>query len=182
MTGRRNRPARRAPPTRTAPKPPPGQVILDSVLPYLVNRVAHGMTAALARDLRQLGFTVSHWRVLAVLDARRRSTIGELAAYAMIEQSTLSRLVERMAAKGLVERRARAGDGRVTEVALTARGQKTFAVIRPIALAHAARATDGLSNTDLATFRQVAGRILGNIDAVPVETRADFAEPADDDG
>ena len=147
----------------------PPQVLLDTVLPYLVNRVSHHMTRGLARDLAARGLTISHWRVLAVLDARRVSPIGELAEYAMIEQSTLSRLVGRMARAGLVKRRPGATDGRQTEVALTEKGARTFAQIRPLALAHTDHALAGLSNRDIATFRRVALRILGNIETVAAD-------------
>lgn len=147
-------------------------MLLDTVLPYLVNRVSHHMTRALAHDLAARGLTISHWRVLAVLDARHAGTIGELAEYAMIEQSTLSRLVARMARAGLVARRRGAIDGRLTEVALTTKGARTFARIRPLALAHADRALAGLSERDIATFRRVARHVLGNIEAVGKERGA----------
>jgi len=161
---------------RTCPIPAardePSEVLLDTVLPYLVNRVSHHMTRALARDLAERGLTISHWRVLAVLDARRAGTIGELAGYAMIEQSTLSRLVARMVRAGLVARRRGTNDARLTEVALTAEGARTFAQIRPLALAHADRALAGLSDRDIATFRNVARRILGNIETAGKERGA----------
>ena len=104
-----------------------------------------------------------------MLDARRASPIGTLAQYAMIEQSTLSRLVARMARAGLVARRRGAVDARLREVALTRKGARTFAQIRPLALAHADRALAGLARRDIATFRRVARRILVNIEAVAAD-------------
>ena len=80
--------------------------------------------------------------------------------------------VARMARAGLVARRRGAVDGRLTEVALTAEGARTFAQIRPLALAHADRALAGLSDRDIATFRRVARHVLGNIEAVDKERGA----------
>ncbi len=48
----------------------------------------------------------------------------ELVAHALLSQPSMSRMVDRLAAKGLVERRPHPGDGRAVDVALTAAGAR----------------------------------------------------------
>jgi DNA-binding MarR family transcriptional regulator len=61
--------------------------------------------------------------VLAEGDAR----VGELAAQVGVDETTATRLVDRLEALGLVERRSLAADRRVTVVRLTAAGEKLVA-------------------------------------------------------
>lgn|SRR5690625_1065240 len=48
----------------------------------------------------------------------------ELVAHALLSQPSMSRMVDRLAAKGLVERRPHPGDGRAVDVALTEAGAR----------------------------------------------------------
>ena len=60
--------------------------------------------------------------------------LSELNRHVLLSQPALSRLVDRLAARGLVERRPDAGDGRSVRLALTDAGR---AVQRRIGLRHA---------------------------------------------
>ncbi len=65
-------------------------------------------------------------RALDVL-AEGEARVGELAAQVGVEETTATRLVDRLEALGLVERRSLAADRRVTVVRLTAAGEKVVA-------------------------------------------------------
>ena len=78
---------------------------LDDFLPYVFNRVTNRLNLNLLEVLRPRGITVPRWRVLAVLGARDGRNIGELSAFTIIEQPTLSRVVGQMERDGLVSRR-----------------------------------------------------------------------------
>lgn len=65
-------------------------------------------------------------RALDVL-AEGEARVGELAAQVGVEETTATRLVDRLEQLGLVERGSLAADRRVTVVRLTAAGQKLVA-------------------------------------------------------
>lgn len=69
------------------------------------------------------GFSVSEWRILATLTGSPGMSIGHLAEVSLTKQPTATRLLDRMADKGMVERVAHGSDRRVTLVRITAQGQ-----------------------------------------------------------
>jgi len=142
-------------------------VRLDDFLPYLLNRIANRLNMALAEDLKTIGVSVPEYRVLAVLAAKDGRTVNELSVYTVIEQSTLSKLLLRMHAAGLVERRGDASDGRVVNVYMTAAGRAAFAKVLPLALDHYRAAIDGLDDEERATLVRTLHRVLDNVRISP---------------
>jgi DNA-binding MarR family transcriptional regulator len=67
-------------------------------------------------------------RALDVL-AEGGARVGELAAQVGVDETTATRLVDRLEALGLVERRSLPADRRVTVVGLTAAGEKLVAAV-----------------------------------------------------
>ncbi|MEO1104227.1 MAG: MarR family transcriptional regulator, partial [Pseudomonadota bacterium] len=111
------KPAPAAPPERASRELP--DIGLDQFAPYLINRISARYSVDMAAALRARGLTTPQMRALAVLAVHPGLTVNELAVYAVMEQSTMSRTLDAMAESGLVERRVRADDGRVREVMLT---------------------------------------------------------------
>jgi|SRR5690554_6170257 len=144
------------------------RIILDNILPYLINRLSFRMNRLLNRDLRAHGLGISDWRVLAVLDAVGSATINELAAYAMIEQSTLSRLVMRMEKQGLVKRARTHPDGRTVTVSMTKKGRATYEKLRALSLAHAERILMGFSEAEKANLKHAVKRMTRNLERYPI--------------
>jgi|SRR5579862_6431206 len=68
--------------------------------------------------------TPSKLRALAVIAEADGLRIGELAERVGIEETTATRLVDRLAEEGLAERRGLPGDRRVALVVLTAAGKR----------------------------------------------------------
>jgi len=73
--------------------------------------------------LRPIGLDVPRWRVLMVLHEEGCASVSEIADHAISKLSTMTKIVQRMQADGLVTCRPRASDARVTEVLLTKAGQ-----------------------------------------------------------
>jgi DNA-binding MarR family transcriptional regulator len=96
--------------------PPP---FVEDYLLALLARASHAASAEFHARLKARGVAVPAWRVLASLAGQPRP-VGELARICLMQQPTMSKLLDRMAADGLV-RRARAG--RETRIALTDQGQ-----------------------------------------------------------
>ena len=135
---------------------------LDEFLPYLFNRITNRLNQDLLRDLRPLRVSVPRWRVLAVLHARDGRRMGDLSAYTVIEQSSLSRVVDQMERDKLVTRRNHLDDNRIIEVYLTGEGHAMFERIFPLAYGHYQLAINGLSEAERDTLVALLHKILDN--------------------
>ena len=71
------------------------------------------------RRVEPLGLTRAQWRVMTRLNRLESCTQTELATELEIEKPTLGKLIERLEAKGWVERRADASDARSKRLFLT---------------------------------------------------------------
>ena len=138
--------------------------VLDNNIPYQINRLGHRINRRLEVDLQRIGLSVSAWRVLAVLDFNASVSVNELARFVMIEQSTLSRLLQRMEADGLIDRGTSRRDGRFREIRLTALGQSEYEKAREIALKHIGQIVDGFSSVEQAQFLSFVKRLQGNVE------------------
>lgn len=72
--------------------------------------------------LAKIGLFAGQEQVVQVLASAGTMTMGDLAALLRVRPPTASKTVTRLAALGIVERRAEAGDGRVVRVRLTEAG------------------------------------------------------------
>ncbi|MEM8663549.1 MAG: MarR family winged helix-turn-helix transcriptional regulator [Pseudomonadota bacterium] len=141
---------------------------LDGFAPYLINRISARYNADMAAALRERGLTTAQMRALAVLAVHPGLTINELAVFAVMEQSTMSRTLDAMAEGGLVERRPREEDGRVREVVLTAAGETAFRDVWPLMRGEEERMFEDISQSDRAAFMMVLSKILRNIRRHPI--------------
>lgn len=142
-------------------------VALDDFLPYLLNRIANRLNSDLAEELRGVGMTLADWRVLAVLKVRDGRSISELSVYTVIEQSTLSRIIDRMVRAGLVVRRPGDRDARRVMIFLTPRGRAAFRKALRIAFRHYEHAVAGLDEAELTRLIATLHRILENVRRSP---------------
>lgn len=142
---------------------PPSQMNMDRFIPYLLNRIVNRLNLDLLEALRPLKITPARWRVLAVLMAEDGRSMTELAVYCVMEQSTLTRVVDQMERDGLALRRSRADDNRVIEVFITARGRKAFQIVYPVAVDQANQALKGFSAAEFELFVSLLHRMLDNV-------------------
>jgi DNA-binding MarR family transcriptional regulator len=100
---------------------------------------------------------------LAVLEAQDGRSMTELAVYCVMEQSTLSRVVDQMERDGLVERRAADADNRIVEVWLTRSGRETYDRVVPMALQRAHQALAGFGANEVEQLQGLLQRLLSNL-------------------
>ncbi|MEO8935426.1 MAG: MarR family winged helix-turn-helix transcriptional regulator [Burkholderiaceae bacterium] len=122
-----------------APDAPETGVFVDDYLPALLAQASHLISGEFHRIVSAKGFTVSEWRVLASLAGGHAISIGELASVATMKQPTVTRILDRMEAKGEVRRVADRTDRRVTRVRITAKGTRAVEKLIPLAREHSNR-------------------------------------------
>src|SRR6201993_3986275 len=102
-----------------APVEMPG---LDSHLCFALYAASNHMTRLFVPFLKKLGVTYPQYLVLVVLWERGAQGVGELASALQMDLGTLSPMLKRLEAKGLVTRRRQATDERRVLVDLTPKG------------------------------------------------------------
>lgn len=149
--------------TDTPSLPRLGEMGLANFAPYLMNRIMGRYNASLREEMAAQGLTTAKMRALATLSVIDKPLIRELAVYSVIEQSTLSRALDGLAADGLIRREPDPDDSRATRVALTDTGRAAFEALWP----HMARAHDemfrGIDAGERAAFVATLQQILRNI-------------------
>ncbi len=140
-----------------------GELGLENFVPYLMNRIMGRYNAALQDEMAALGLTTPQMRSLAVLSVIDGILIRELAVYAVVQQSTLSRALEALHKDGLIRRETDAADSRAIRVFLTNPGRDVYERLWP----HMADAYEamfkGVDDAAQKAFVATLKTMLGNI-------------------
>lgn len=97
--------------------------ISDSV-GYLLKLIRNGLDRAIDAEMAEHDLTGVQWGPLLMLHYGVGTTAAELARYACVDTGAVTRMLDRLEAKGLVERRASPKDRRVIELRLTREGER----------------------------------------------------------
>jgi DNA-binding MarR family transcriptional regulator len=102
---------------------------------YCITDVGRLMRTVFERRVRAFGLTRSQWFVIARVYQRPGLSQSAMADLLEIEKAPAGRLIERMEAKGWLERRNDANDRRINRLHLTPEGERLHAAIWPLAAA-----------------------------------------------
>ncbi|MFI5828552.1 MarR family winged helix-turn-helix transcriptional regulator [Streptomyces sp. NPDC051578] len=92
-------------------------------LGYWLRRLSDEVHARFERQLAEHGVTVSQWTVLITVYRGDATTTREVARYADIDVGAVSRLVDRLIAKGLISREPDPSSRRILRLTLTDAGR-----------------------------------------------------------
>ncbi|MBN9510602.1 MAG: MarR family transcriptional regulator [Alphaproteobacteria bacterium] len=112
---------------------------LQDHLGYMIASVNKQLEDELQERLRAEGMPLDRWRVLEVLAEDDHLAMGELATRALIEPTTLTKIIDRMVADGLVLRLLDALDRRRVLVALAPAGKAAVRRLSQISTSQEAR-------------------------------------------
>ncbi len=129
-------------------------------LGYWLRRLSNEVHASFERSLAQRGVTVAQWCVLIALYRGDATTPLEVARFVDVDGGAVTRLVDRLVAKGLVARRADPSDRRLVRLVLTDRGRALTPELAAIADLNDARFFDPLPDDERATFAALLARLL----------------------
>ncbi|WP_026553773.1 MarR family winged helix-turn-helix transcriptional regulator [Arthrobacter sp. 35W] len=130
---------------------------LKSQVCFALYSASRAATAVYRPMLESLGVTYPQYLVLLLLWERDGASVRELGEALELDSGTMSPLLKRMEAAGLVERRRSAADERRVEIHLTDDGAelRKRASEVPAQLAIAA----GLSPAELAAFNETLAKV-----------------------
>lgn len=131
---------------------------------YLLNRAVSRYNVVIEAELRRIGIDIPTWRVIMILGEKAPQPIGQVARSAVINISTMMRIVERMEAAGLITTSPSPHDGRVTELTLTGLGETKLAEARAITSPVYHRLIDGVSADEFDTLLKLLNLLHNNLD------------------
>lgn len=99
---------------------------------YLLNRAVSRYNTVIEAALRRIAIDIPTWRVLMILGEAEPKPIAQVAKSAVINISTMARIVGRMIEADLIQTVPSRSDGRVTEIMLTRLGRQRLSAARKI--------------------------------------------------
>lgn len=138
------------------PSVPPGD--LGQCVAGLVNAVAKGM----AQQLAPFSIIPVEYTILSVCFAGQADTVTGLARVIPVDAGRISRLVNRLNERGLIDRRRLRSDRRTVRLSLTEEGRMLVPKLARRAQEHNAMLLAGISPEELNAFFETAQKILAN--------------------
>lgn len=146
--------------TDAAPDTDFDPLALEHQVCFPLYAASRALTAAYRPLLAPLGLTYPQYLVMLVLWERGTTPVGELGTALHLDSGTLSPLLKRLEAAGLVERRRSTEDERVVHVALTSAGKQLRVAAQDVPRQIAE--TTGLDLETLALLRRACDAVLQN--------------------
>jgi len=161
------------------PLPKPACVLYDGRTYEMADSMGHQLIAVMMlmrrevdRRMAQHGLTDAQWKPLWMLKLGRASNAIELAREMDIDAGAVTRMLDRLEAKGLIERERSEADRRVVHLRLTAAGE---AVAKKLPYVLAAVNNDflrGFSEAEWKQLRRLLSRMAENGAALQGDTEA----------
>jgi len=140
------------------------RLTLRDFVPYRIAVLARGVSISLGRKYQQdLGITIPEWRLIAHLAEVGTCSSGEICARTAMDKAKVNRAVMRLVAAGLVLAGTSSRDRRVNTLKLTARGQKVYEQIVPMALEHERAFLEPLSDTEFKELMRILGKLQSQV-------------------
>ncbi|NHC47325.1 MarR family winged helix-turn-helix transcriptional regulator [Motilibacter aurantiacus] len=146
-----------AAPPAGGPGSPQQAAVLDELLCFGLYAASRAVTAVYRPLLEPLGLTYPQYLVMVLLWQRGSATVREVLEGLQLDYGTVSPLLKRLEARGLLRRERRADDERGVSVVLTEEGQALRA--RAAAVPSAIRRAMGLREDEVPAVHEVLRRI-----------------------
>lgn len=109
---------------------------LSSYLAYLLASANRQMRAGLAESIADKSITEEHWRILQVLSDENGRSMSELADLVLLNHPALTKNIDKLVSRGLVQRAADETDNRKVVVYISDTGLETIVRLKKSVDAH----------------------------------------------
>jgi MarR family transcriptional regulator, transcriptional regulator for hemolysin len=145
---------------------------LETDILLLLSDVARIMRTRADQRARRLGMTRAQWVILVWLERRSGISQQDLAALVEVEPITVCRLVDRLEARGFVERRSDPKDRRVRRLHLTPQAEPILDEIHSYRAELRDLLTDGIPDEALKSQIDSLLRMKSNLVQAPPAAQA----------
>ena len=134
----------------------------DQSAAYLMRRILSCMASEVDGALEPRGLTSAQWVPLFKLHLGQASTVAELARECELDTGAMTRLLDRLEAKGLVTRVRSCEDRRVVNLELTHEGREAARQIPEVLCKVQNAFLQGLSVEEWQQLKDLLRRVLAN--------------------
>ncbi|WP_455357009.1 MarR family winged helix-turn-helix transcriptional regulator [Streptomyces sp. SYSU K217416] len=140
-------------------------LVLEDQFCFTLYSASRAVTGAYRSLLEDLGLTYPQYLVMLVVWRRGPLLVKDLVEALALDYGTITPLLKRLEANGLLVRQRQARDERVVEVAATPKGRELRA--RALAVPSALGQVMGLSDDDIATASGILVRMTAHLNGEP---------------
>ncbi|MDB5596329.1 MAG: transcriptional regulator [Hyphomicrobiales bacterium] len=134
---------------------------------HLIRRLQQIAVSVFTRECADHDMTPVQYAALVAVRDNPELDATRIAALIAFDRSTLGNVLERLEAKGLIERRAKTDDRRVKILRLSRRGSQLLEVAEPAVLRAQSRMLDPLDEAERNQFLLLVRRIIARQDGPP---------------
>ena len=147
---------------------------------YLMRSILSHVAQSVEHQLAHTDLTNAQWIPLFKLYNKQASTVAELARACELDNGATTRLLDRMEAKGLVQRVRSEQDRRVVNIQLTPAGTQAAADIPQVLCEVQNTHLEGFSTEEFENLKGYLRRILDNAQRIKAANNAAADTPSTD--
>jgi DNA-binding MarR family transcriptional regulator len=135
---------------------------IEESVGYLIKRVRMAMSSAIDREL--VGHEISHDQlgILLLINTGRGATAAELSREMSCDTSSMTRMIDRLEAKGFVKRSRSEDDRRIVFIVLTPSGKSLADQLPDLIVRVMNRHMAGFSRAEVELLKSLLRRMLDN--------------------
>lgn len=142
----------------------------DDSLGFLLNKTNLRLKAELLRRARVYNVTAEQWGVLNFITQTDGITQAELSDRTLKDKPNINRIIEKLLAKNLIEKRPHPSDKRSHRLYVTKAGYRLHANLVPIVENVLTKATANISAEELTQLTLILEKIYLNLESADKET------------
>jgi homoprotocatechuate degradation regulator HpaR len=135
----------------------------DRSLPMLLLRARESVMAQFASTLKEHGVSAQQWRTLRTLDQENGLEITELSNRCYLLKPSMSRIIQNLETRGLIERKSVKSDQRRSALFITEEGRKMVSEIAPASAANYRRITEQLGSENLEQLITLIDKLMSSL-------------------
>lgn len=135
---------------------------IDESIGYLIKRVRSMLSAAVEREIAEHDVTYEQWGVLLMILKGHGDTAALLSRGIECDTGSMTRMLDRLEAKGLVSRTRSTDDRRRVQIDLTPAGKRLAERLIAAIVKVLNRHLDGFTAGELELFKSFLRRMLAN--------------------
>jgi DNA-binding MarR family transcriptional regulator len=142
-----------------------------------VRRAGNLMTTRVEAAFADNEITFAQWLVLMKLRDGLATTAAEIARDMCHDSGALTRVIDQLAQRGLIERTRGQEDRRTIALALTKEGLRTVNALVPTVVSLLNMALADFTHDEVATLTRFLNKLIDGIDAVPATKAGQLEHP-----
>lgn len=136
--------------------------VIEESIGYLIKQAHLALHRTIDSKMAALDLTAMQWGPLLLIGHGKANTAAELSRCGGVETSTMTRMLDRLEAKGLLVRQRSESDRRIIYLELSKEGQNLVAKVPDLLAQSLNKHLRGFSAEEVATFKSLLRRIIDN--------------------